>query len=849
MRITRAIERHPRVIWVSVVFVAVFVYGITTWSAATSVLPLARSAETTLDEVRRLSTEVQITDSEALAETKDAIRALATRVAPIDRPGRWAGALSPALAWLPGADHELRAWTAQLERMSKDLGSAAQLVYLSGELLESYEDAEELLRRPRAGTVEIDPVTARDLESSFASEALLLAETTRLRDSRKPALLTVSFPSVMDSLERVESQMTEVAGTGEHAARLLVELTRIGADAAPLMRQFFGSTAGESIEVNALMSFVASLDTNIQFALVESNGLTKRLANSDQNQSLGRRLGDLHDILTVLLFMNRAVSVSLDLVAPALTDSEGGGKALLGSDGALTEVLDRIAQGDTGVKEALSRLEDANDVLARMAEDQSSTGELIAGLDDLASMVDLLRGGLRILSDFAPAGPGLMGLESTRRYLWLGQSADELRATGGFVSGAWLITMEEGGIADVRYHDAVLVDDWDRLALYPQAPEALGRHMNASVWLMRDVSWEPDFPTTAQTAEALFELGQRTEVDGVVALNQWFLLNVIDAVGGVPSPTGGEQITSMNLLRSLERGTDEHGRAYSDVVLQGVLDRLTQSANISTLMRFGSALYSSLESRDLLLYMNDPKTQAIIDENGWGGQIDRETSDYLYVVDSNVGWSKSDRNVERSISYQVDLQRPAGPRIALNLEYNNHSGPGSPGCFPQWRHRGTDYGGLKNACLWNYWRVYVPQGVRLRSSTPLPLPDLSVAAEIGKGQGGVDTVEVSSSYGRAVFSGLLPIGAGEQRSIGLVYDLPSNVLRQQGDTLEYELAIQKQPGVRQRVVSVELTLPTGHRLTASSMEPVSSNGSVVTFLTTLEQDVRLTAVFSKNESP
>ncbi len=487
--------------------------------------------------------------------------------------------------------------------------------------------------------------------------------------------------------------------------------------------------------------------------------------------------------------------------------------------------------------DALSQLDNADEILAG-----------IANVDEVASIVHLLRGGLTLLSDFAPVGTHLLGIDSPKRYLWLGQSADELRATGGFVSGAWLITLEAGAIADVRYHDAVLVDDWDRLALYPRAPEALEEHMNATVWLMRDVSWEPDFPTTAQTAEDLFELGQRTEVDGVVALNQWFLLNVIDAAGGISSPTGGEQITSLNLLSSLEKGTDEHGRAYTDLALQGILDRLTESADISTLMRFGSALYSSLESRDLLLHMNDPDTQSIIDSNGWGGRIVRDSKDYLYVVDSNVGWSKSDRSVERRISYRVDLRRSAGPRISLNLEYNNHSGPGSPGCFPQWRHRGTDYSELKNACLWNYWRVYVPQGAKLRSNTPLPLPELSVAAEIGKGLGGEDTVEVSSSYGKAVFSGLLALGAGEQRDIELVYDLPSDVLRRQGDVIEYELAIQKQPGVRQRVVEVEFILPSSHRLTSSSIKPVSNTGSRVTFLTALEEDIKLSAVFTRDES-
>ena len=103
----------------------------------------------------------------------------------------------------------------------------------------------------------------------------------------------------------------------------------------------------------------------------------------------------------------------------------------------------------------------------------------------------------------------------------------------------------------------------------------------------------------------------------------------------------------------------------------------------------------------------------MVSENRWDGRVSAAPGDYLYTVDSNVGWSKSDRNVERKVRYVVDLRRETGPRINLTLMYNNHSGPGSPGCEPQWLNRGSSYGQLKNACYWDYFRVYVPQEARL----------------------------------------------------------------------------------------------------------------------------------------
>ena len=294
------------------------------------------------------------------------------------------------------------------------------------------------------------------------------------------------------------------------------------------------------------------------------------------------------------------------------------------------------------------------------------------------------------------------------------------------------------------------------------------------------------------------------------------------------------------------RTTDQHGRAYADLALQGILNRLQEPVPLPTLLRMGSALFSSLRQRDLLLFLDDPTLQAAIEENDWDGGLRRDTQDYVYVVDSNVGWSKSDRNVERFVDYQVDLRKEPRRRISLTLGYNNHSGPGSPGCEPQWLNRGTSYGQLKNACYWNFWRVYVPHGSRLLSSSPLPLPEYSVSAETGRGLPGGDTVGVSSSYESTVMSGLFALEAGSSNEVSLVYDLPSDGRPQDGTDIQYELLIQKQPGVRRRHVSVGFTLPPGYRLTSTSAVPSYDHGSSIGFLFQIEEDTRLVAVFTRS---
>ena len=206
----------------------------------------------------------------------------------------------------------------------------------------------------------------------------------------------------------------------------------------------------------------------------------------------------------------------------------------------------------------------------------------------------------------------------------------------------------------------------------------------------------------------MFKIGQRQEVDGVVAVNQWGLLALIDAVGRVTPPEGGDPITANNLITVLEQGTDTYGRAYMDLVLQSVIDEMANGTSLPVLVRLASAMFRALESRDLVLDFDDPDAQAAMEKLGWAGVIEPVQGDYLYVVDSNVGWSKVDRNIEREVSYLVDLSKPDRPRAQLTLRYANHSGPGSSPCEPQWLNRGRDYSQLVNACYWNFVRVYMP---------------------------------------------------------------------------------------------------------------------------------------------
>ncbi len=842
-----AIQRD-RVLWVALA--AAGAVGVTAafLGMMFTILPLALSADQKIEELRALSDgQFGDIDGSSLTRLRASLDSLESSVGPAAASARWMARFSPALAWAPSLDQEPRAWANQVDRLETNLDLASRLLTSSSDLMAVYGDAQIAFVSFRS------PQSVADLTSRISelADALALIEEEFAapghRKRAEPALRPPGLEDAIAQLGEMEAAMLSASTVGRKASELLISLLDVGQRAQPLVGQLVPEADDEdAIAFDDLSAMLKEVNGKVAAALGDSRELAELISGGGHGEELLDRIEVLQDILGVLQSLNTVTLAGLQAIEPVLQSGENAGGGLLADGGAMVAALEGVTSNADELASAVALLEDAQ----RTLEDVSLRNEnpsIAAGLAELAGVVDLVHGGLRLVVSIAPFGEDLLGASTTRSYLILGQSADELRATGGYVSALWLMSLENGGLVDLRYHDTVRVDDWQRLELYPPAPAGLEEHMNASVWLLRDVSWEPDFPTVARTAADMFAIGQRQNVDGVVAMNQWALLDIIQALGDVEAPGGGAPITSRNLLSRLETGSDEFGRAYVDLALQGVLDRLSQPLALPTLLRVASALNASLEARDLMLYTEDAGVQGFIEEIGWGGRMRQEGADYLYVVDSNVGWSKADRNIERSTRYEIDMRRESGARVSLTLAYNNHSGPGSPGCEPQWLNRGTNYSQLKNACYWDFWRVYTPHGTRLLSNTRLSLPMYSVSAEIGRGQSGEDTVKVSSSYNRTVLSGLFALGAGLTKKFGVVYDLPPEVVRRNGDQIEYELLVQKQPGSRRRSMAVEFILPPGYRLASSSVAPAFTGESRVGFQFTFEGDTVLGAVFTRSD--
>jgi len=188
-----------------------------------------------------------------------------------------------------------------------------------------------------------------------------------------------------------------------------------------------------------------------------------------------------------------------------------------------------------------------------------------------------------------------------------------------------------------------------------------------------------------------------------------------------------------------------------------------------------------LAEKNVLFYLRDPRTLALLDGRGWTGRVAGPTGDYLWIVDSNLAALKTDGKMQKRATYSVDLNTGIAK---LTLRYHNTVRQ------IDWRY--TRYR--------DYVRIYVPEGSELVSSTGALSDDHTHTG----GRDVPGTVDVMHELGKTVFGAFWSIEPGETRDLQFTYRLPANVLqamRSEAENGGYSLTVQRQPGN-----TLELTL-------------------------------------------
>lgn len=368
-------------------------------------------------------------------------------------------------------------------------------------------------------------------------------------------------------------------------------------------------------------------------------------------------------------------------------------------------------------------------------------------------------------------------------FLILLQNADELRPGGGFLGQYAIVKVKNGEVISTFVEDVNLADQRIRDAhIKITPPYPFYRKLQLKRWFFRDSNFSPDFPINAEKAQYFYRLaGGYEKFDGVIAVNSLTFNHILELTGPIQIPGDSFTYTSTDGAQKLEErvekaflGEDvpaelkQNRKLIMKKLAAEIMKRVATVSNVPKLAEFAQ---TELRNKDVMLYFKDPTLQSLVESVHWDGGVVKDWgSDYLMLVDANMGGLKTDYYIKRSLDYTVDF---TGEKPVATIVYTYKNTAKSR----DWRT--NDYH--------TYLRAFVPQGSKLLERK------------------WINAVITNEDLGKTYFGGFIDVEIGQSDvPTTLSYELPDSITAE-----NYRLLIQKQSGVGTIPVTVHIKTKDG----------------------------------------
>lgn len=270
-------------------------------------------------------------------------------------------------------------------------------------------------------------------------------------------------------------------------------------------------------------------------------------------------------------------------------------------------------------------------------------------------------------------------LTGKHKYMLVFQNSEEIRATGGFMGSFALLELNEGRIKELNFYD--IYDADGQFELQVEAPAGVKEYLSSGEGhRLPDANWHPDFPSSGQKIIKFMDESGFKNIDGVVAINLETVEKLLDIVAGVYLPDYGMTITSDNFysVARADRETYFSGSKAKKDFLKNLFNNLKiklSQLNSDQQKELLQSLIHELKRKNLQFYSKNPDIQKNFEQLKIAGQLATTNYQLLYLVESNVGINKANKNISREV--KIDLDQGSDLKILFsnknqNLDYINY---------------------------------------------------------------------------------------------------------------------------------------------------------------------------------
>jgi hypothetical protein len=499
-----------------------------------------------------------------------------------------------------------------------------------------------------------------------------------------------------------------------------------------------------------------------------------------------------------------------------------------------------INQPETSFLEILKNLQDKSQEISVLLEkaqgniDKVNVADLPENYqENFLELKDKLPEALNLiqsLKDNEEIFTEILGGNGPRKYLFLFQNNQEMRATGGFIGSYGVLNIFNGRIKNFFVDGIFNPDGQLKEKVIPPAPI---QKISAS-WSLHDSNWFPDFPVSAEKAIWFYEKTGGPTVDGVITMTPSVMQKLLAITGPIEMPEYQITIDQDNFLEKVQmevefnydKESNQPKKILADLAPL-ILDRLFNGQNFSQMEKIFKVMETSIKERQILIYARNYDVEKKISELGCSGEILKTDKDYLSIINSNINGYKTDGVIEQSVEHKAEIKADGSIQNTVTIT-RKHNGGNS--AYEWWNKVNADY-----------MRVYVPQGSTLLSvegqtrefNTP-PLdykllgfkPDSQVrqeedSMEIDQESG----TRVYQDAGKTIFANWVYVSPQEEVTIKYSYLLPFKIKPEEKNNslAAYSLLFQKQAGSLEENFSSQIIYPDTFALSWKYPEDLANN--------------------------
>lgn len=397
-----------------------------------------------------------------------------------------------------------------------------------------------------------------------------------------------------------------------------------------------------------------------------------------------------------------------------------------------------------------------------------------------------------------------LGQGERNRYLVLFTNDREMRpCAGGFPGTIGIFDVENGVIANSDISGGGIYDIAGQVQTRPIAPQPL--HLVNANWNIQDAGWFPHFPSCAKKIQQFMEdTNDALSVDGVVAVTPDVVESILRITGpmnlgeefGVVDAENFYDVVQVQAEKKFDEDP-ESKRIITDMAPLLFEQVFSATEDHEQLIALLELLKTSLDEKDMMVYVNDEDTQKMFSDRRWSGELLSTEKDYLHVSIANIGGGKTSQALDNTTHLTTEIQEDG--TVLNTLEF-------------QRVHKGDSENIFEGVNNFAFVRLYLPQGSSIISAQGFdaPNPKLFFTPD-GNAEPDPYLQEISgdilvntqnntytnTEYGKDVIGGWMLTPVGGSSSITIQYTLPFSVSVDGffNSTDQYSLLMQKQAGV------------------------------------------------------